>query len=202
MSTPKKKTYQNRNYNHNPDEDTFLVDYTYIFCDGSERKHSSSEERSGFGVCLLNKDPKQSIIYGTKIGTDSNIKGELKAILYSLQLIKKLPKQNFIIVSDSEYSLNSILIWDINKTSNGKERMHLDLIKPCRALVRELNDEGKKILFKHVMSHQKEPPDTSSYQYFLWFGNQLADDIATIGQSSLSDAVTKLAYPSIWNYFK
>jgi ribonuclease HI len=184
---------------HNPDNDVFLTNYTYIFCDGSAKVHSNSEDSSGFGVCLLNKEPKNSIIYGTKIGTDSNIKGELKAIIYSLELIKKLPQHNFIIVSDSEYSLNSILIWNIHKTTKGKERMHMDLISKCKSLLKELEKLGKKILFKHVMSHKKQPPDTSSYQYFLWFGNRLADDVAGLGKSILSKNTVKLTYPTIWN---
>uniref|UniRef100_A0A6C0EA56 Ribonuclease H n=1 Tax=viral metagenome TaxID=1070528 RepID=A0A6C0EA56_9ZZZZ len=188
-----------KKYNHNPDNDTFLVDYTYIFCDGSAKQHSDSENSSGFGVCLLNKEPKTSIIYGTKIGNDSNIKGELKAIIYSLELIGTLPQKNFIIVTDSEYSLNSILVWNISKTSSGKERMHLDLIGKCKMLIKELGFKGKKILFKHIMSHKKQPDDTSSYQYFLWFGNKLADDVAGIGKSVLSKNTSKLTYPSIWN---
>lgn len=192
---------------YNPDQNTFMPDYVYIFCDGSEIK-GSGEDRSGFGVCMLNKYPETSFIYGIKIGTETNNRAELKAIIYSLNIIKKNNYgDKYCIVTDSEYSLNCCLKWAAKWEKNGWVRSvkkqtpieNIDLIKEIITLNRELTQKGKKIVFKHVLSHHRKPKNTKSYAYFLWFGNTLVDDAAKNGNSTLSEKLLrlKLEYPTI-----
>ena len=54
-----------------------------------------------------------------------------------------------------------------------KEIINLDLIKQLYYLV--LNNN---VTFIHVRSHQKEPLDKSSEDWFKWNGNNMADKLA------------------------
>lgn len=194
--------------NYNPDKGKFLKEFTYIFCDGSEIKQSNSLDKSGFGLCILRKDPKNSFIYGTKIGTETNNRAELKALLYGLNLIKneKLEGNDFCIVTDSEYSLNSILKWSTTWIENGwintkkLDVENQDLIKEILLVLDKIKEKKYNILFKHLMSHQKKPQNIKSYEYFLWFGNELSDVLAKSGLSTLPESIIKLDFPQIWDH--
>jgi len=193
---------------YNPDQGVFLKNFTYIFCDGSEIKQSSALDKSGFGISILRRDPKNSFIYATKIGTESNNRAELKALLYSLTLLDKgkLEGFNFCLVTDSEYSLNAVFKWSPAWIKNGwintkgLDVENQDLIKSLLEILPKLKDKKYNLLFKHLMAHQKKPTNIKSYDYFLWFGNELADKLAKLGSTNIIRFDTKLDYPQIWDY--
>ncbi len=201
-----KDTKKNIVIRHNPDNNTYLSDYTYIFCDGSSIKKNHKSTRCGFGVCVIPvKNQKDTNImsffeiesYGKYLNeSGTNNFGELNAILFTLNLIIK--KQNekkeqnieldicekYCIVCDSSYALDSILIWSSTwknnnwMTSNNKPVENQDLIKEIIKKYELLTSQNIIIKFKHMNSHQKKPANIDSYNYFLWFGNEIADKLA------------------------
>ena len=46
----------------------------------------------------------------------------------------------------------------------------------------ELIEKGYNIKFKHINSHQTKPSDINSPEYILWYGNEMADQLARIGK--------------------
>jgi ribonuclease HI len=188
---------------HNPDNNTYLSDYTYIFCDGSSIKKNHKSVRCGFGVCVIpikiKKDPNLMSFfeiesYGKYLNpSGTNNFAELNAILFALNLIllkqkeqkdQKEENKNYCIVCDSSYALDSILIWSYTWknnnwiTSNNKPVENQDLIKEIIKKYELLISQDIVIKFKHMNSHQKKPANIDSYNYFLWFGNEIADKLA------------------------
>ncbi len=200
QSDNQKDTKKNIINRHNPDNNIYLSDHTYIFCDGSSIKKNHKSTRCGFGVCVIpvkntNEPNRMSFFeiesYGKYLNsTGTNNFGELSAILFALNLIitKKNTQNNFInkycIVCDSSYALDSILIWSYTWknnnwiTSNNKPVENQDLIKEIIAKYELLTSQNILIKFKHMNSHQKKPVNIDSYNYFLWFGNEIADKLA------------------------
>ncbi len=100
---------------------------------------------------------------------------ELLACIKALEITNN---DNINIYTDSKYTINCVTLWyknwEINnwKTSKGSEVKNLDLIKKLYNLV-----NSKNVNFYHVRSHQKEPTDKNKYQH--WYGNKMADFLAT-----------------------
>jgi ribonuclease HI len=208
--SPKEK----RVHRHNPDNDTYLDEFTYIFCDGSSIKKNNKPVRCGFGVCIVPSKAQDSDnnnnnnnnndyndynsffkieYYGKYLNSfGTNNFGELNAILCALKLIcekKKTKKENnqiekYCIVCDSSYALDCILTWSdtwkLNNwmTSNNKPVENQDIIKEIILIYEYLLANNTLIKFKHMNSHQKKPSEIDSYNYFLWFGNEIADKLA------------------------
>ena len=185
---------------HNPDNNTYLADYTYIFCDGSSIKKNHKSMRCGFGVCVIPyKIKKNSDLmsffeiesYGKYLNANgTNNFAELNAILFALNLISdKQNQQNkhnnqYCIVCDSSYALDSILIWSCTwknnnwLTTNNKPVENQELIKEILQKYELLISQNIILKFKHMNSHLKKPANVDSYNYFLWFGNEISDKLA------------------------
>ena len=92
------------------------------------------------------------------------------------------------IISDSKYSLDCILVWSViwkkNNwlTSKKTEPENSDLIKEILEKYESLIQKNYIIEFKHINSHKTKPRDILSYEYFLWFGNEMADQLARDGK--------------------
>ena len=110
---------------------------------------------------------------------------ELLACIKALQIIinGQLYKNNDIIYicTDSSYVINCMTkwyqLWTKNgfKTTAGKDVENIDLIK----LLYELKSKFITI-FKHVTAHREAPTDDKdSDEYKLWYGNHMADKLAT-----------------------
>ena len=153
----------------------------YVFTDGacSGNGKKNGKTIAGWGVFFGDFDPRNSYgkITGSKI---TNNVAELTAIHSALKIIKKTG-ESFIIVSDSQYSINSISKWAKGWEKNGwkkkgnKEILNLDLIKKSYKLYLETG-----VKFQHVNSHQKEPKQGTP-EHELWYGNDQADELATKG---------------------
>ncbi len=169
----------------------------YIFTDGSK-----TDERAGFGVYF---GPKALNISQNCEGFTNN-KCELTAIHTALTIIWKHKKEllalqnieedefaeeqmeterinKIMIISDSEYCINSINIWmyDWAKngwiTKDGKEVAYQEIFKPMLLLINKMKIHKLRVEFLHVNSHTAEPLG-DPYKHFLWLGNSLADRLA------------------------
>ena len=63
--------------------------------------------------------------------------------------------------------------------SKGQPVAHAKLIAHIDAL-----RKSKNVEFKHVNSHQKEPTNKSSFEHYVWYGNNQADELANRGSYS------------------
>jgi ribonuclease HI len=176
----------NKNTNQNNDNE-LLKNYTYIFCDGSAIHQNYVSIRCGFGLCMIKSDGNEEKYHQIINNHGTNNVAELNAILYGLKLVKEKKIQKTCFVCDSKYAINCILVWSkqwkINNwmTSSKKPVENLDLIKLILHEYESSLNEGYHIVFKHVNSHKSKPRDATSFEYFLWYGNDVADQLAKDG---------------------
>ena len=185
---------------YNPDND-YPIDCwnkygnkLYLFTDGSERKLEYKKiSRLGIYIGELALNINQAYPNAT------NNRCELLAIQYSLEIIDKNKKEikafqkldsgnesyleSIVVVSDSEYCINScsnwIYGWQCNgwKTKANKDILNQDIMKGILFLLNKLKLHSVRIEFLHVNSHQP-PPLNNASGIFLWKGNQIADLLA------------------------
>ena len=166
----------------------------YIFCDGSAIHKKYKSVRCGYGVFIKLPNGKTIEHSEELISSGTNNLAELSAILYGINNIEKIINDNSLekgtniyFVCDSKYAINCILVWSINwkqnnwKTTKGTLVENVELIKKIIDKYEELIKNGYKINFKHVNSHQIKPENKDSYQYLLWYGNDMADQLARNG---------------------
>lgn len=156
----------------------------YIFTDGSAIKNGSIQAKGGVGVYFPdNKELNYSehITYDTFKTKVTNNLTELYAIEKAINIIEYHNLlTNIIIYTDSEYCYKTFTIWAKNweknnwKKSDNKLIVNKELIKRIYELVIKYN-----IKFIHCNSHQKEPLNKNSDEYKIWYGNKMADYLAT-----------------------
>jgi len=168
------------------EKEYYNFDCNYIFCDGSAVSSSYKVVKSGFGVYIV-KSNGETIEYNQNIGIEgTNNIAELSAILYALEFIEKSVNGLYCIISDSKYAINCITVWSkkwkLNDWKSGNKT--IENVELIRDIVYKYDTLLKKkyiIEFKHVNSHKKPPNDISSFEYFVWFGNEMADQLAKGG---------------------
>ena len=167
---PSKKKKETKKQKEVVDTDTL-----YVFTDGSSFNNGKKNCKGGYGIFFGDSDPRN---VSQKIeGKVTNNIAELKAIC---ECLKKLDSKKYKIVTDSMYSINCVTKWYKNwikndwKTSAGKPVQNKELIKDIVKLLKEKNVE-----FHHVNSHSPEPMEKDTFLYFLWYGNKMADELAT-----------------------
>jgi ribonuclease HI len=142
----------------------------YFENDGDNREYSHTLE-SAKRICGITEDMKHT-----------NNTGELLAILCALVLAAKKPaKCELTVYSDSMYCINCITLWLKKwkatdwKTAAGAPVKNKTLIQAIDAK----KSEFKSVIFLYVPAHREAPLDKTSEQYRLWFGNDVADKLAT-----------------------
>ena len=163
----------------------------YIFTDGSRRGDKFKNPISGLGIYF----GKLPINISQPMGEVTNNYCELISIKYVLEIfdiykteIKRMQAEDeelcFLIVSDSEYSVNSVSRWIDNwqknywKTKSGEEVKNKEIFKEIYLLKTKLKLHKINYKIIHTNSHQP-PPLSNKYEMFLWKGNQYADYLAT-----------------------
>jgi ribonuclease HI len=109
---------------------------------------------------------------------DSNNVGELLAI-YAAIVLSDSP--DIIIYTDSAYSIGCLTKWYKSWEKNGWKTAKKEQVKNKEIIQEILLEKAKKgsVFFFHVNSHLAEPIDKSSEQHKLWYGNYMADKLAT-----------------------
>ena len=142
------------------------------------------------------KDFKKGISVSQFISENgTNNLAELSAVLYGLNYIEKNNINKSCFVCDSKYAINCITVWSNNwkknnwMTSKKTKVENLEIIQEILNIYEKLLKNNFQIKFKHVNSHQIKPKNINinsgyniekSYEYFLWFGNDMADKNANI----------------------
>ena len=159
-----------------------------VFTDGSTFNNGKKnmQQYGGIGIYFGRNDNRNTgkILKGSLI---TNNIAELTAILIAIKIIINtggFKDTDYItIYTDSEYSINCITKWSKGWEKNGwirkakgknQEVKNKELIKMIYEFYNKYN-----IKFIHVRSHQHEPYNKNSNQYKLWFGNNMADKLAT-----------------------
>ena len=168
-----------------------MIVYTDGSCLKNKRvKDISKQPKGGIGVFWGNENPfnisESFILYPV-----TNIRTELYACIKACEIFY----QNFIetetltiyddyliIYTDSKFTINAMTKWVEGwkknnwKKTNGNPVKNIDLISRLDELI---NRYPNKIRFQHIRAHQKEPKDLFSDTYKHWYGNMMADKLAT-----------------------
>jgi len=157
-----------------------------VFTDGSCLNNGKKNSCGAIGIFFSDDDDDN---YGQIIDNDgnkiTNQTMELIACIQAFRIIEKkinngLKIRIIYVYTDSTYVINSINKWYSNwekngwKTAKGKDVENKDLIK----ILYELKSKYV-VIFKHVRSHNDAPENAESEEYRLWYGNYMADKLAT-----------------------
>lgn len=152
-----------------------------IYTDGSF-KMTHKNKYGGVGVYFEGVDSGANISKSFTGDDVTSQRMELMACIYAIRrAVKKIDENIRInIITDSMYVVNSMTKWAFQweknewRGSNGKKVCNIDLIKNLYTLVKRFN-----IKFEHVRSHQAIPLEEDSGKYRRWYGNDMADRLAT-----------------------
>tara|TARA_B100000780_G_C21126269_1_gene457094 strand:- start:1288 stop:1794 length:507 start_codon:yes stop_codon:yes gene_type:complete len=161
-----------------------------IFTDGSTTNNSrtSFESMGGIGV-YIPKYPKLNIKEPFYLFPITNQRCEFYACISALKIIivkKRKKKIKIRIITDSKHVIDTMTKWVDGwikkgwKKSDGKTPTNLDLIYCLYNLTKQYQNEIE-ITYKHVKAHRKEP-DESTDEYYMWYGNYMADEFANMGR--------------------
>lgn len=150
-----------------------------IFTDGS---NNTKTKRCGYGVFIADDHPNniQSEITTKKTSNIAELTAILKAIEIGIDLADYTVGNVIEIYTDSDYCIKSILYWADNwekngwKTKNNKPVKNQELIQQ----IRKWYNSEHRIQLLYVRSHQTQP-DINSRKYSKWYGNMMADKLAT-----------------------
>jgi ribonuclease HI len=157
-----------------------------IFTDGATPNNQFKGNRIGGVGVFFSMDDDRNLSFKlkeTKYLKVTNNVCELTACLMGIQKLittQDVKGYKIIIYSDSAYVINSITKWCKGWEkrgwikSDGKPVDNLEIIQKIYYLYLNFNIE-----FIHVRSHKAEPKDKNSKEYFIWFGNYMADKLAT-----------------------
>lgn len=130
--------------------------------------HSSWVSRGNVETVVINK----------KTIPASNNRGELTALLSALAWAggRAARHSHIMIVSDSDYSINAITQWYPKWRSSGAiaDKKNIDLISAANTAYNAIKP---KTTIRHMNSHQDEPADRDSTEWFMWKGNDIADKL-------------------------
>lgn len=162
-----------------------------VYTDGACVNNGKKNASAGIGVFFAdndNRNTSESLNKALKMYSDitdfsqTNNRAELTAILHALYLC--VEHENVILYTDSMYSINCLTKWYIAwqkkewKTSTGKNVLNQDLIKKILECIKAY----KKVDFKYTKAHTREP-DKKSIRHVMWYGNHMADALATSAAS-------------------
>ena len=163
-----------------------------IFTDGSTFNNGNKKKikYGGLGVYFPN-DEVENISMNVENATNNIC--ELKACIVGINALVNSPSfhnhddnDKIIVYSDSEYVIKSITSWIKVWEKNGWKTKSKKPVKNKELMI-ELNELYKtyNIEFIHVRSHQPKPSNEDSIKYKLWYGNYMADKLATQGSVSV-----------------
>lgn len=156
-----------------------MGDCINVFTDGSCLNNGSKNSKGGIGV-FFNDNNEYNLSEQLNVNKITNQVAELTAISRALdQLITMENKKIVNIYTDSSYSINIFSEWIKKWQSNNWKKMDGKPILNSELII-DINNKLKKqfVIFKHVRAHKTEPSKNDS-KYFIWYGNNQADLLAT-----------------------
>jgi len=159
-----------------------MTEYIVVYTDGSCLYNQNKiNKKGGYGVFFKDNDPRNVSIKltGDKI---TNQVAELSACIHAIEIIQStedLKKKKILIKTDSMYCINSMIIWCNNWKKNNWKKSNGDIIENLE-LMKKLYEYSVKynIQYQHIRAHKKEP-NKNDVNYNDWYGNMMADKLAT-----------------------
>ena len=158
-----------------------------VFTDGSCLNNGKKNPIGGIGIYFDDNDDDN---LGQVIENDgakiTNQTMELLAVIQALKIIgdkinnKSINPDIIYIYTDSSYVINCMTKWYSNWVKNNwinaknKPVENKELIELLYSLKNKY-----VVIFKHVYAHTDEPDDKTTEKYKLWYGNHMADKLAT-----------------------
>lgn len=151
-----------------------------VYTDGASKNNQAAKQgkaTAGYGVYY---GPNDSRNYSGRVsGEQTNNRGELQAISHALgnaaAEVKSGKTNHYNIITDSQYSMDSITKWSSGwekngwKTSTGAPVQNRDLIQNCRKHIADIESHQGKVEFTKVKGHSGD------------HGNEMADKLAVDG---------------------
>lgn len=90
-----------------------------------------------------------------------------------------------IILSDSEYAINTVNVWADNwvRESRLEKMCNSDIVRDILINKAKLKESGYLVRLCHAKGHGKEPTSKDTLEYFKWYGNKVVDALANIGRA-------------------
>lgn len=187
----------NTNYNgssigkENNDNCTKLLSSTQtpkkIYTDGAARNNGRANVIGGIGVFFGFQDSRNiARAFDEVDGNEppTNQKAELHAVCEALKIIYKEVSlgstRPYIILTDSQYTINSMGPWAVNWEKNGYKNAknqtiaNKEVIQKSRHLLRAIKKKGGDVEFEHVRGHSGD------------YGNEMADKLANEGADAMN----------------
>ena len=173
------------------------IKITFIYTDGSVINNGKSYASGGIGVFFKNDDSRNvSEKFG--ISPITTPRTELYAVYKGLEkfvldkgknfFLRKIYTQEEIhIYSDSSYVVKSMSSWIKNwkrngwKNRKGESILNIDLLVKLDNLINAIKPQVMTRFF-HINSHMDCPEDKYGLDYQHWYGNKMADEMATKGR--------------------
>ena len=159
-----------------------------VYTDGSCKKNrrvkdTTKQPKGGIGI-FWDDDCPFNTSESFKIYPVTNQRTELYACIKAIDIYCENFSINneLTIYTDSLYVINCMTDWIKRwkhnnwKTATGKNVKNQDLIIKLDEII---VDCDSKIRFKHVRAHQTEPMNEDSDEYKHWYGNMMADKLAS-----------------------
>lgn len=163
-----------------------------IYTDGSCINNGKKDPYGAIGVFYGENDQRNC---GMAI-TDGKITNQTMELLACIEALSNIETNDIIyLYTDSQYVIRSmtewVKKWESNNWlgANNKPIENLDIIKSLNELVK-----SKKVIFKHIRSHQDSPNDLNSNEYKHWYGNKMADELATKANKEYIESIKKKEY--------
>jgi ribonuclease HI len=156
-----------------------------VYCDGSSLGNGRKDAAGGIGIFFGDGHAwnHSEGFVGTADTKVTNQTMELTAILRTLLILARHGVRGGVsVLTDSMYSINCLTAWVDKwksngwKTAAGKPVLNRELIQDILAAMEA--HEGD-VEFVHVRSHTAAPPRDASPAYARWYGNHMADRLAT-----------------------
>lgn len=162
------------------------------FTDGSTFNNGKKNKQKygGIGIYLEAPISKNISIPIDSQEVTNNI-CELNACIMAIKIIIALPNFNINndtikLYSDSQYVIKSIKEWSNNWIKNGWKNKSGQPVKNSDLIKRLLDLYNKyKVDLIYIKAHTKPPLDKTNIKYRLWYGNYMADKLATTASKSL-----------------
>ena len=163
-----------------------------IFTDGSSLNNQKSGNRKGgVGVFFGDDDPRNISMPLVETKT-KKVTNQIAELLACIKAIENAYSSSYIftkkvyIYTDSMYVVNIISSWGPTWEKNNWTKNDGNPIKNLN-IIKKLYYYSKnfQIIFKHVKAHTQKPEDEKSKEYKLWYGNHMADYLATNAAKSI-----------------
>lgn len=150
-----------------------------VYTDGACINNGKKNAKAGYGVFFGDMDSRNKSVPIIE-GKITNQVAELSAIIDAVEIILlEHTNPNIIIKTDSRYCIDCVTKWCYKwekndwKNSSGKRIENYELVTKLYNYTKKYN-----IKYVHIYSH-KDEPDKSDPGYNDWYGNMMADMLAS-----------------------